>query len=587
MRKAWVLGAVAVLALSLAACGGGGGGGGGGGDVDPTVCGGATQGCITGSVTDANGTAIASATITLQSGAAAQVIKAETDLATANEQGWFTASGIEEGERVVCFTATGYIKTCRTVTIDGTETTRIPPVSLVSRGTAQTVTNVNSGAAGWTTDATTGGGIDFNQANSVCDADGTAVTGDIECYIAPVDVTTEAGLALAPQNFRATAADGSTGMMISSAMMAIECEQNGTAVNLCTGKTASVRIPIYGSDTNCNDTDVNPATILGWRFDEATGAWVQYDTGNFAITCGGTGTGSQWYTGTVDHLTWINGDRLVDDACLTGTVVGSAGGSGSALTTVRCWGSGWTNTVTANADGTFCVPVPVSRTYTCTAGDSSRWLDAADQKTGTAPATAVDFPVATCPADGCEDIGEFIFASPIMTSTLTWGASPSDLDSHFVREGAESSQIYYGDRDTALDAEMADVLMNKGSLTGEPYIYLDTDDITSYGPEVTTMLEQAADGTYRFCVRNYSGEAGGGLCDSSARVRVSVPNTAGVRVEEDRAVPTSCPTSTSGHLLWQVFEITVSNGTVTSYENLDSVVDSASSSTAGTDCFGS
>ena len=594
MKRATLLKGFVVLAavVSMAACsgcgGGGSGGGGGGGDVDPAVCGGATKGCITGSVTDSTGTAIADADVTIMPVAGAQVIKTAsgTALATANAQGWYTADGIDEGERIICFSATGYFETCRTVTVIGTSTTNVTPVAILSKGTALTVTNVNSGVAGANTQSTTGAAIDFNVADSVCDASGAVVAGDIDCYMTPIDVTTDAGLALAPGNFQALQADGTTrGMMLSSAMFSISCEQGGADVQICSGKTAQVDIPIYGTDAACNDRsdpDVNPATIASWRFDEATGIWNEYSTGTLAINCGtvapGTAGANQYYRGDIDHMSWINGDKYVDDTCLSGTVIGSAGGNANALTTIRCYGRGWQNEVYAGADGAFCVPVPVGRAYTCTAGDSTRWLDTADNKTGTAPATAVDFPVASCPAANCTDIGEFIFAAPVVTTTLTWGAAPSDLDSHFVPEGG--TQIYYGNKDP-----LESVILEKGSLTGSPYIALDTDDTSSYGPEVTTALSQAADGTYRFCVRNYSGEAGGGLCASSAQVRVTIPNSGSgsVTVAETRSVPTTCPSGSN--LLWQVYELVIADGIVTTYTNLDTIVDSSSATSAATDCF--
>jgi len=589
--KGFIVLASFVSIAAIASCGGGGSGGGGGGDVDPTVCGTATQGCATGSVMKSDGTAWdtdagdPAVTVSIMPLAGAQTIKAAsgTTLATANAQGWFTASGVDEGDRVICFSATGYFKTCKTVTIAGAGTTGITPVKLLSKGDPIAVANVEAGAATALVD-TTGAGIRFDQANSVCDADGSVVTGSINCYIASVDTTKEdGGIDLAPGNFQATAADGTKGIMVSSGMMAVSCEKaDGTPLQICSGATAKARIPIYGDDTACKDAGNNPATIKAWRYDETTGVWSEYDTGNFTKNCGSIAPGAsganQYYEGNIDHMTWVNGDRLYDDACLSGTVVNVEGGSANALTTIKCWGPAWHNDTYANSDGSFCVPVPVGFDYTCSAGDASRWMEAADWKTGTAPTTAVTFPVDSCPAADCDDIGVFIFAEPIATTTLTWGALPLDLDSHFIPEGG--TQIYFGNKD--LD-ELVSV--EKGSLAGSPYIALDTDDTDSYGPEVTTALSQMADGTYRFCVRNYSGETDGGLCASSAEVRVYIPSTGSgsASVSETRSVPTTCPSG--DNLLWQVYEIVVSGGVVTSYTTLDTIVDSASATSAATDCF--
>ena len=135
-----------------------------------------------------------------------------------------------------------------------------------------------------------------------------------------------------------------------------------------------------------------------------------------------------------------------------------------------------------------------------------------------------------------------------MSTTLTWGALPSDLDSHFGTSDA-GTNIYFANKD-ADDNAVLD--LTKGSLTSSPYIALDTDDVTSYGPEVTSVMPDVANGTYRFCVRNFTGESGGGLCDSSAKVRVEIPSQGGdsVNVAQTRSVPTTCPSGS--YLLWQV-----------------------------------
>ena len=119
--------AVAVSLTLLASCGGGGGNG--NGDIDVNVCGGATKGCIAGSIKTKDGTAISNAEVTIVGSGASAMTKANaTPDATANEQGWYTADNIEEGNRVICFSADGYVKTCRTVAISGTKTTPITPM---------------------------------------------------------------------------------------------------------------------------------------------------------------------------------------------------------------------------------------------------------------------------------------------------------------------------------------------------------------------------------------------------------------------------------------------------------------------------
>jgi len=73
---------------------------------------------------------------------------------------------------------------------------------------------------------------------------------------------------------------------------------------------------------------------------------------------------------------------------------------------------------------------------------------------------------------------------------LTWGELPTDLDSHMKTPVIEDSayHIYYD---------------NQGSAESPPYVILDIDDITSYGPETTTIYDLQP-GEYHYYIHNYS-----------------------------------------------------------------------------------
>jgi hypothetical protein len=83
---------------------------------------------------------------------------------------------------------------------------------------------------------------------------------------------------------------------------------------------------------------------------------------------------------------------------------------------------------------------------------------------------------------------------------LTWGDSPSDLDSWLYLPSG--SYVSYGSR---------------GSLTVDPFAALDVDDTSSYGPETITIAQTIA-GTYQYYVHNYSGSPD--ITTSMAMVRV-------------------------------------------------------------------
>lgn len=119
---------------------------------------------------------------------------------------------------------------------------------------------------------------------------------------------------------------------------------------------------------------------------------------------------------------------------------------------------------------------------------------------------------------------------------LTWGSSPSDLDSHLIgRTPSDGTfNVYYSDKVYRYDGvEMAN---------------LDVDDTSSYGPETITILENIY-GTYTYAVHNYSNRnssSSTALSFSGAVVRVFVGS---VQIAEYNV-----PTDQVG-TYWTVFEI--------------------------------
>ncbi len=85
---------------------------------------------------------------------------------------------------------------------------------------------------------------------------------------------------------------------------------------------------------------------------------------------------------------------------------------------------------------------------------------------------------------------------------LTWDENPRDLDSHLWLPPETPYHIYY---------------INLGSCDGFPFACLDIDDVTSFGPETTTVVQRVP-GTYPYGVYHYAGT--GTLATSGARVQV-------------------------------------------------------------------
>ena len=86
---------------------------------------------------------------------------------------------------------------------------------------------------------------------------------------------------------------------------------------------------------------------------------------------------------------------------------------------------------------------------------------------------------------------------------LSWGQTPSDLDSHLTGPVEGSTDYFH-----VFFADSSDSLVN-----------LDTDDTSSFGPETIT-IERQINGIYRYTVYNFSNGGPTDLAESEARVRV-------------------------------------------------------------------
>jgi hypothetical protein len=123
---------------------------------------------------------------------------------------------------------------------------------------------------------------------------------------------------------------------------------------------------------------------------------------------------------------------------------------------------------------------------------------------------------------------------------LSWDEDPSDLDSHLWLPAGDPYHICF---------------IDKGDNDEFPFAELDLDDVTSFGPETTTIYE-AQPGIYTYAVHNFSGEFGDDIPITQSGGHVDVFGESGLISSFD------VPTSGSG-FWWEVFTINAETGQIT------------------------
>jgi hypothetical protein len=100
-----------------------------------------------------------------------------------------------------------------------------------------------------------------------------------------------------------------------------------------------------------------------------------------------------------------------------------------------------------------------------------------------------------------QSVNNFSFAmSPViqdldsMRVVLTWGQSPTDLDSHLLTPAISNFSHHVA-------------FFNPGSLISPPFARLDVDDVFSFGPETVTVTNLFP-GVYHYYIHNFSGAFG-------------------------------------------------------------------------------
>ncbi len=227
------------------------------------------------------------------------------------------------------------------------------------------------------------------------------------------------------------------------------------------------------------------------------------------------------YMETIVLSKWVS--LVFSDSEVQGTVKNALNGNAVSGATVKLrkgWNNqtgsycknifGWTKTATTASDGTFSIDVSVG-TYTAEIsknGYVTAYYNVISGDTGLFAALANVTMVLTP-----------VLSEDEYRIVLTWGDSPSDLDSHltYYVEDIQKCHVYYANK--------------IGRYDGDTIAKLDLDDVTSYGPETVTITLDASiiekGGQFRYSIHNFSekhSSSSNGLSLSNATIHVYAGN---------------------------------------------------------------
>ena len=450
-----------------------------------------TRGLLNGRVEGAAGEPVARARVAI--GAKAT---------TTNEQGYFTLDDLTPNQPLLLeVAAEAYARSSRNVIVPAGRTTfvRVPLLPFV---------------ASVSFDVSEGGTVEGAGAMVAFPPGAIEGAGLVTARLAVLDASDPEALRAFPGDFRTDQG----ALLESFGALAIEVsDEGGSLLNLRPGATAEIAIPVSGT----GGADEVPL----WSYDEAAGAWKREGTL--------TGCGDGVCDAVIPHLSWWNADQVLETTCVK-VCVEDGGGHPSVGVSIEAQGLDYNGLSYGftGADGCACLDVKRGGRVGLV-GVSSNLIT--EPITVTAPDDA-----AQCGGPGCLDVATpLVVTTPKFQATLTWGEEPRDLDTHFTgpcdveEEGCWDGRfhVYYSDL---------------GSLSSAPWAALDTDDTTSYGPEVVTLGRCLA-GRYRYSVHNYSGTPD--LAVSGAKVNLLLPD--GTMAQ--RTVPTQNP---DAGMVWIVGDLT-------------------------------
>jgi len=214
----------------------------------------------------------------------------------------------ELAELVLQLEKSGYASQIKPVsTLTATQTLRIEPIVMIKQQNP-----INFSADTEADISGKDGAKVLVEASAFVDANGNAVSGEIELRMTPVDVSSAAGIQAFPGSFSGILDDGSsTPIIVSFGTTEYNFSQNGEPLQLAPGQTAVIDMPMYVANYPNGDAINIGDEIPLWYLDEETGIWQQEGVGEvIANQASSVGLSMR---ATVSHFSWWNADYYPAD----------------------------------------------------------------------------------------------------------------------------------------------------------------------------------------------------------------------------------------------------------------------------------
>lgn len=188
-------------------------------------------------------------------------------------------------------------------------------LTMIARAPAETIAGIE---AGGTATGRDGVKVIF-PAGALVDSTGQPVTGDVQMYMTPVDVTGPDESAF-PGAFLGVDSGGSDQLLLSHGVAEFVVQQGDETLSIAAGQTATVEVPLY-ADGNPDGSAVMVGDLIPfWSLNETTGVWLEETLGE-VVASNDSPTGLA-VRATVSHFSWWNIDVPGQRHTVNLTVVG-------------------------------------------------------------------------------------------------------------------------------------------------------------------------------------------------------------------------------------------------------------------------